>query len=50
MGCIAFAIIFGVWTMWVGKTEPGMNLVMIFLVAGFAPKTLQKYAEKMIKP
>ena len=35
--------------MYVGQKEPGMNLVLIFLVAGFAPKTLQKFAEKMVR-
>ena len=49
VACVAIAIIFGCWTMIMGKAEPGMNLVLIFLVAGFAPKTFQKFAEKMVK-
>ena len=50
VGCVVFTIIFGCWTMYAGKTEPGLNLVLIFLVAGFAPKTFQKFAEKMVRP
>ena len=49
VACVVFAIIFGCWTIHVGRAEPGMNLVLIFLVAGFAPKTLQKFAEKMVR-
>ena len=47
--CVGVAIVFGCWSMYVGKEEPGMNLVLIFLTAGFAPKTVQKFAEKMVK-
>ena len=32
--------------MYQGEEEPGLNLVLVFLVAGFAPKTMQKFAEK----
>ena len=48
VGCVAVAVAFGAWTIYQGKEEPGLNLVLVFLVAGFAPKTLQKFAEKMI--
>ena len=48
VGCVAFAVILGAWTMYQGEKEPGLNLVLVFLVAGFAPKTMQKFAEKMI--
>lgn len=48
VGCILFAVVFGCWTMYQGKEDPGMSLVLIFLVGGFAPKTLQKFAEKML--
>ena len=44
---VIVATILAGWTMWNGKTEPGVDLVLIFLVAGFAPKTFQKFAEKM---
>ena len=48
VGCVIFAVVLGGWTMYQGKQEPGLNLALVFLVAGFAPKTLQKFAEKMV--
>lgn len=48
VGCVVFSAILAAWTMYAGKTEPGLDLVLVFLVAGFAPKTVQKFAEKML--
>ena len=48
VGCVIVAVAFGCWTLYQGQEEPGLNLVLVFLVAGFAPKTAQKFAEKMI--
>lgn len=47
MGCVVVAVLIAVYAMYQGKADPGIDLTLIFLVAGLAPKTFQKFAEKM---
>ena len=47
--CVIAAIGLAARTMAQGTFDPGGNLVLIFLAAGIAPKTFQKFAEKMGK-
>ena len=47
VGCVIAALGFGIWAMGLNQADPGVNLVLIFLTAGLAPKTFQKFAEKM---
>ncbi len=47
MGCVVVAVLIAGYAMLYGKGDPGIDLTLIFLVAGLAPKTFQKFAEKM---
>lgn len=47
VGCVVAAVLIAGYAMYQGKSDPGVDLTLIFLVAGLAPKTFQKYAEKM---
>ena len=45
--CLITAIGIAIWMVSASDpVEPGMDLVLLFLVAAFAPKTLQKFAER----
>ena len=46
VGCVLAAVLFGGISMYLGKSDPGVDLVLIFLGAGLAPKTFQKFAEQ----